>query len=147
MPEQYITICRDRFYSSTAHARQNCTMLFPSFLSLTSMPITFSWTSSQGASCLHTEAPPPTHHLYPHPPETTIETFNIRYDRGCGLAQAIRAVERGSLDCMSLKETIRTEACSNNRRGYAVRCAAVRPSRACGTQGSVGLGSRYRPNR
>ena len=56
-------------------------------------------------------------------------------------------MERGNLDIMKLKETTWTEACSNNRRGYGVGCAAARPSSAGGAQGGVGLGLRNRPNR
>ena len=48
---------------------------------------------------------------------------------------------------MSLKETIQTEACYNNRQGYGVRGAAAFPSRASGAQDSMGLQLQGRPNR
>ena len=47
---------------------------------------------------------------------------------------------------MTMKETIRTEACSNNRRVYGVRGTVMCPPHAGGAQDIVRLGSRDRPN-
>ena len=104
-----------------------------------SMLITFSRPTFKGAGCLHT-APPPTRRRTPCPPGLSIGALNIRYGRGCGLAQATREVERGGLDLMSLTETIQTKACSKNWRGYDIMCAAARPSRASGAKGGKGVG-------
>ena len=71
----------------------------------------------------------------PRRPGLSIGTCNIRDGRDCGLAQAIQEVERGRVDLMSLMETIRIEAWSNNQRGYNVTCTTERPSRAGGSQG------------
>ena len=86
-------------------------LLFPSFFALTRIPTTFSRPTSQGTGFLHT-SPPPARPLGP-----AIGTLTIRDGRGCGLAQAIRAVERGGLDLWSLTETRQTEMYPNNWRG------------------------------
>ena len=119
-------------------------LLFPSLFASTRMPTTFSRPTSQGAGCLHKAPSPP--RRPPRPPGPAIGTPTIRDGRGCGLAQAIRAMERSGLDLRSLTETTRTETCPNNRRGYDVRRAAARPSCAEGAQGGVGVGSQDQLN-
>ena len=110
------------------------------------MPTTFYWPTSQGNGCFHT-TPPPTRCHPPCPPGPAIGAITIRYGRGCGLIQAIRAVERGRLGLCLLTETSRTETFPNNRRGYGMRSAAAWISRADGTQDGVGLGPRDHLNR
>ena len=48
---------------------------------------------------------------------------------------------------MSLKDTIRMEACSNNRQVYDKMCVAPHPYFTVGSQSNQGLGSRDRPRR
>ena len=110
-------------------------LLFPSFLSLTRMPITTSRLISQGDGCLHM-APPSPHHRPPRPPGVAIGTLYSHDGRGYRLAQAIQIVKCGGLDLM---ETSPTDSCSNNRRVYRGRGAVVRPSRASGSYYGVGL--------
>ena len=50
------------------------------------------------------------------------------------------------MDLWSLTKTTRTETCLDNRWGYNVRRAAACPYRADGSQGDVGVGSRYQIN-
>ena len=116
-------------------------LLFPSFFTPKRIPIVSSRPNSQCAGCLM--APPLPYHQPPRPPGPAIGTLNIRGGWGCGLAQDIWVVEHGGLDIM---ETIQTEACWNNRRGYGMRGAVARPSRAGVSQDDVGVGSQDRPN-
>ena len=116
-------------------------LLFPSFFSSTSMPITSSRPTSQVAGCL--TAPSLPHHRPPRPPVPVIGTINIRGGRGYGLAHAIWAVEHGGFDIM---ETIQTDTCCNNRQGYGTRGAAARPSRAGVSQDGMRVGSQDRLN-
>ena len=106
-------------------------LLFLSLFESKRMPIAFSRPTYEGSGCLHT-APPPPRRRPPNTPKTAIGTLNVWDGSGYGLTQAIRVAECGCLDLMSQKETIRTEACSNNWRGYGVRGAGARPSCAGG---------------
>ena len=82
----------------------------------------------------------------PRPPGIAIGTLNISDGQFFGLAQAIRAVERGGFDVMLLTETkISTTAYCWNRLGYEVTCLTALPSRSGGAQGGVGLVFRERP--
>ena len=110
------------------------------------MLINFSRPTSQGAICLHAEFLPMIRRT-PLPPGLSTSKLNIRDSRGFGLAQAIRKVELGGLDIMSLKEKIRMEALSNNRRGYYVMYYAACPYRDGGSQGDDRLRLQDRPNR
>ena len=62
------------------------------------------------------------------------------------MACASLKVKLGGLDIMSLKETVRMEALSNNLRGYNVMYYATCPYRAGGSQGDNRLGSQHCPN-
>ena len=109
------------------------------------MLITFSRPTSQGAGCLNV-AFLPMRRRTPRPLGLSIRKLNIQDSRGFGLAQAIRKVELGGLDIMSLKEKISMEALSNNRRGYYVMYYAACPYLDGGAQGEDRLGSQDRPN-
>ena len=119
--------------------------IFPSFFASTRIPINFYQPISQGAIFLQ-KAPPLPLRQPPRLPGPVIGTLNIRDDRGYRLAQAIQAVERGNLDSVTLKETIRTEECSKKQKGYNVGCAVARSYRASGARVSVVLGYQERPN-
>ena len=119
-------------------------LLFPSFFASTRTPITFSRPNIQGASFLHA-APPPLHRRTQGPYEIAIKTLNIWDGRGCGLEQAIREVDIGGLDLMALVEKIRTEACSKNRRGYDVMCAAACPPAPVEHRAAWGWGCKTGP--
>ena len=121
-------------------------LIFFSFFALIRMLINFYWTNSQGAGCLHVVFLPMRRRT-PRPFGLSIRKLSIRDSRGFGLAQAIRKVELGGLDIMSLKDKIRMEALSNNQRGYYVMYYAACPYRDGGAQGEDRLGSQDRPNR
>ena len=98
------------------------------------MPITFYQPNSQGTDCLQMTPPKPC--LWTsQPPVHAIRTLKICDERGCGLVQAIQAVDCGGVDLMSLMETTHTET-------YSV----ARPSCAGGAQGNMGRVSRHCPN-
>ena len=109
------------------------------------MLITFSRMNSQGAGCLHAEFPSMLRRN-PRTPGLSTRKLNIWDSRGFGLAQAIRKVELGGLDIMSLKETIRMEALSNNQWGYYGMYYAACPYHAGGAQGEDRLGLQDCPN-
>ena len=68
----------------------------------------------------------------PRPPGLSTRKLNIRDSRGFRLAQAIQKVELGGLDIMSLKETVRMDALSNNQCDYYVMYYVACPYRAGG---------------
>ena len=91
------------------------------------MPLAFAQPILHGANRLYT-APPPPCHCPPRPPGISTGTLNIKDDRGFGLAQVIRVVERGFFDFMLLTETkIQTKVCYHNQLGYNVTCYVARP--------------------
>ena len=77
-------------------------LLFFYFFALIRMLTTFSRPTSQGAGCLHVAFLPVCRRT-PLPLGHSIRKLNIQDSRGFGLAQAIRKVELGGLDIMSLK--------------------------------------------
>ena len=68
------------------------------------MPLTFSRPIPYGADRLHTAMSTPLR-CPQRTPGLAIGTLNIQDGWGFGLAQAIRAVERGGFDMMLLTET------------------------------------------
>ena len=94
---------------------------------------------------LHT-APPPPRRRTQRPPRIAIGNLNIWDNQGFGLAQAIRAVERGGFDVMlTTKTKIQSEAYSHNILDYNVTSLVARLSSAGVAQGSVGVVTRERP--
>ena len=90
-------------------------LIFPSFFVSTRMPTTFSWLTSQDARCLHKAMPPPRRRPL-CAPGPIIGTLTIKDGRGCGLAQAIQAVEFSGLDIWLLTALQRTHPAPRDHR-------------------------------
>ena len=89
---------------------------------------------------LHT-APPP-----PPPRGLSLGTYNIRYARGSGLAEAIWLVQLGSFNVMLLTKTnITSKEYFHNRIFYDMLCLPEFTTDTEGAQGGVGLVVRERP--